>query len=89
MNFSRRKLLAGGAALAAAAVLPAGLPAAPAPTALRVVKRSLEVNGRAASGFGILQPDGTARPDHAHEMLLSAYGWRIRWARRRWSIGMA
>lgn len=58
MNFSRRELLAGSAALAAAAVLPAGLPAAPAPTALRVVKRSLEVNGRAASVFGIQQPDG-------------------------------
>ena len=59
MNLSRRRLLAGASATIAAAVLPAGLPAAPVPTALRVVKRSLEVNGRAASGFGILQPDGT------------------------------
>lgn len=59
MTFSRRKLLAGSAALAAAAALPSVTRAAPAPTILRVVKRSLEVNGRAASVFGIQQPDGT------------------------------
>jgi len=58
-RFSRRHFLAGSAALAAAAALPSLSRAAPAPTILRVVKRSLEVNGRAASVFGIHQPDGT------------------------------
>jgi len=57
-RFSRRRFLAGSAALAAAAALPCLSRAAPAPTVLRVVKRSLEVNGRAASVFGIVQPDG-------------------------------
>lgn len=56
---SRRSFLAGSAALAAASALPSLSRAAPAPTILRVVKRSLEVNGRAASVFGIVQPDGT------------------------------
>ena len=59
MKLSRRKLLASGVALAAASVLPSLSPAVPAPTILRVVKRSLEVNGRPASVFGIVQPNGT------------------------------
>lgn len=55
---SRRNFLAGSVALAAAAALPSVVRAAPAPTILRVVKRDLEVNGRAASVFGIQRPDG-------------------------------
>ena len=50
-------------ALAAAAIRPrvtlaAGEPAA-APTVLRLVRRTLEVNGKPASVYGIRQPDGT------------------------------
>jgi len=61
MNLSRRKLLAGSAALATAAALPSlsSAATAPEPVKLRVVKRSIDVNGRAASVFGIQQPDGT------------------------------
>jgi FtsP/CotA-like multicopper oxidase with cupredoxin domain len=59
MNLSRRKLLTGGAALGAVAALPPFASGALAGTTLRVVKRSIEVNGRAASIFGIQQPDGT------------------------------
>ncbi|MFM9842541.1 MAG: multicopper oxidase family protein [Dongiaceae bacterium] len=58
MNLTRRKLLTGGAALAAAAALPPMATAAPEPATLRVVKRSIDVDGRGASVFGIVQPDG-------------------------------
>jgi FtsP/CotA-like multicopper oxidase with cupredoxin domain len=58
MRLTRRNFLTGSAALAAASSLPSLTQAAPAPTVLRVVKRTLEVNGRAASVFGIQQPDG-------------------------------
>src|ERR1700741_1302069 len=57
MKFTRRNFLAGSAALAAASALPSPTRAVE-PTVLRVVKRSLEVNGRAASVFGIQQPNG-------------------------------
>ena len=58
---TRRALLM--SALAAAAIRPgatlaAGEPAA-APTVLRLVRRTLEVNGKPASVYGIRQPDGT------------------------------
>ena len=60
-NFSRRRLLASGATLAAGAGL-LGLarsPAAAEPLAtLRAVRRSIAVNGKAASVFGLLGPDG-------------------------------
>src|SRR5262245_6903323 len=58
MKLTRRNFLAGTAAVAAASTLPSPPQAAPAPAILRVVKRSLEVNGRAASVFGIQQPGG-------------------------------
>jgi FtsP/CotA-like multicopper oxidase with cupredoxin domain len=58
MRFTRRNFLAAGAALAGASALPP-LARAAEPTVLRVVKRNLEFNGRAAPVFGILQPDGT------------------------------
>jgi FtsP/CotA-like multicopper oxidase with cupredoxin domain len=57
MKLTRRTLLAGSAAFAAASVLPP-ISSAAEPTLLRVVKRDLEVNKRAASVFGILQPGG-------------------------------
>ncbi len=58
---TRRAMLI--SALAAAAIRP-GLaqaePAAEAPTVLRLVRRTIEVNGKSASVYGIRQPDGTA-----------------------------
>jgi FtsP/CotA-like multicopper oxidase with cupredoxin domain len=52
-------------ALAAAAIRPgstvgAGAPQTASPTVLRLMKRTLEVNGKPASVYGIRQPDGTA-----------------------------
>ena len=64
---TRRAILLSTLAAAAVgpeAVLAAGEPQpksqAPPPTVLRLVKRSLEVNGKAASVYGIRQPDGAA-----------------------------
>ena len=59
-NFSRRRLLASSATLAAVGVLGlAPVPArAEAQARLRAVRRSLEVNGKAASVFGLIGPDG-------------------------------
>jgi FtsP/CotA-like multicopper oxidase with cupredoxin domain len=59
---TRRTLLM--SALAAAAVRPgatlaAGEPNAAAPTVLRLVRRTIEVNGKPASVYGIRQPDGS------------------------------
>jgi FtsP/CotA-like multicopper oxidase with cupredoxin domain len=59
---TRRTLLL--SALAAAAIRPAAMMAAAppdeaAPTVLRLIKRTLEVNGKSASVYGIRQPDGT------------------------------
>jgi FtsP/CotA-like multicopper oxidase with cupredoxin domain len=57
---TRRALLT--AALAAAAIRPrsaAGAPGEGAPTVLRLVKRTIEVNGKPAEVYGIRQPDGT------------------------------
>src|SRR5271170_2284557 len=52
-------------ALAAAAIRPmatlaADEPQAAAPTVLRLMQRTIEVNGKPASVYGIRQPDGTA-----------------------------
>jgi len=55
---SRRALLAGGVAALAAPPFPARAQNA-APTILRLERRSIEVNGRAASVYGIRQPNGT------------------------------
>ena len=68
MNLSRRKLLTGAVALAAMAALPPLTTAAPAGVTLRVIKRSIDVSGRAASVFGIRQPDGTAGLELIHGM---------------------
>jgi FtsP/CotA-like multicopper oxidase with cupredoxin domain len=56
----RRRVLAGGAAVAAAAAFPV-VPAlaVPPPAQLAAIRRRIEVNGRAAGVFGIVQPDGT------------------------------
>ena len=60
----RRDVLKGGLAVAGAASLSAQFPgfaraAAPAAQLLSVVRRSIEVTGRAASVFGLLRPDGS------------------------------
>jgi FtsP/CotA-like multicopper oxidase with cupredoxin domain len=60
----RRSLLLGSAALAAAGYAAAASPALAkvterSATTLRIGRRTIEVNGRAASVFGIEQPDGT------------------------------
>jgi FtsP/CotA-like multicopper oxidase with cupredoxin domain len=58
---TRRALLMSALAAAAirpAATLAAGEPAAD-PTVLRLVRRTIEVNGKPASVYGIRQPDGT------------------------------
>jgi len=49
-------------ALAAAAIRPGAAPAQaePAPTILRLIKWTIEVNGKPASVYGIRQPDGTS-----------------------------
>lgn len=59
---NRRRLLASGIALGAAAMVAGERPAfAAAPThTLRVERRTIEVSGKAASVFGVHQPDGTA-----------------------------
>jgi FtsP/CotA-like multicopper oxidase with cupredoxin domain len=54
---TRRSFLA--SAIAASSVSPAGAQSpAPSPTVLRLVRRTIEVNGKPASVFGISQPDG-------------------------------
>ncbi|MDY0873421.1 multicopper oxidase family protein [Dongia rigui] len=57
--FSRRALMAGGTALAACGTLPRFALSAE-PFKLAITRRTLVVNGKAASVFGIQQPDGTA-----------------------------
>jgi FtsP/CotA-like multicopper oxidase with cupredoxin domain len=59
-RLSRRRFLATGAALGAIAVAPA-VRAASDPSAidLAIATRTIEVKGRAAKVFGLLQPDGT------------------------------
>ena len=56
---SRRAILAGGAAALAAPPLAAQAQSSSPPTILRLERRDIEVNGRAASVYGIRQPDGT------------------------------
>jgi FtsP/CotA-like multicopper oxidase with cupredoxin domain len=57
-TLSRRGFMAGGTALATLAALPR-IAIASAPAKLAITRRSLEVNGKAASVFGIQQADGT------------------------------
>jgi FtsP/CotA-like multicopper oxidase with cupredoxin domain len=57
-TLSRRGFMAGSTALATLAALPR-FAAASAPAKLAITRRSLEVNGKAASVFGIQQADGT------------------------------
>jgi FtsP/CotA-like multicopper oxidase with cupredoxin domain len=65
-EIDRRSLLMGSAAAAGAACLTSALPwasratATAAPTHLTIERRILEVKGRAASAFGIHQPDGSS-----------------------------
>jgi FtsP/CotA-like multicopper oxidase with cupredoxin domain len=56
---SRRAILKGGAAALATSPLAAQAQTSPPPTVLRLQRRSIEVNGKAASVYGIRQPDGT------------------------------
>jgi FtsP/CotA-like multicopper oxidase with cupredoxin domain len=57
---TRRALLIGGAAATLAGGVRAQTAApAPTPTVLRLQRRTIEVNGKAASVFGITQSDGT------------------------------
>jgi len=56
---SRRRFLGTTAAVAGALSLPRRGRAAAAPAQLRAVRRSIEVNGRAASVYGLVQADGT------------------------------
>ena len=75
----RRELLTGMLLGTAALSLPSGLlrpafGAAVAAQKLRVVRRTIEVNGKAASVFGLLQPNGAVglrfRADDAFDVLL-------------------
>jgi FtsP/CotA-like multicopper oxidase with cupredoxin domain len=59
MFISRRAFMGGGAALSTLMALPRPS-LADDPLQLAITRRTLEVNGRAASVFGIQQPDGTA-----------------------------
>ena len=56
------KLLAGSCSLpllGAGPTLTSAAQAAPAPTELKALSRTIEVNGRAAKVFGLMQADGT------------------------------
>jgi FtsP/CotA-like multicopper oxidase with cupredoxin domain len=57
-TLSRRRLLASSATLAAGIALLGQPSRAQAAPVLRVVRRSIEVNGQAASVFGLIGPDG-------------------------------
>ncbi len=59
-TISRRRFMASSATLAAGLGMlgTSTASAQPAPIALRAVRRSIEVNGRAASVFGLIGPDG-------------------------------
>ncbi len=56
-QISRRRLMAGSVSLATVAAMPR-LALAAAPHRLAITRRTLEVNGKAATVFGIVQPDG-------------------------------
>src|SRR3954471_12374167 len=56
--FSRRRFLASTATLAAGIGLPGLSAHAAAPATLRAVRRSLVVNGKDATVFGLIGPDG-------------------------------
>jgi FtsP/CotA-like multicopper oxidase with cupredoxin domain len=67
IRVTRRRFLATGAALGAAAVVPhARAASAAAPTELAIASRSIEVKGRPAKVFGLLQPNG------AHGLVMNA-----------------
>ena len=58
-RITRRRLLAGTAALVAAPlVAPSSVMAQPIPRRLLIERRVIEVRGRAATVFGLRQPDG-------------------------------
>ena len=60
-NFSRRRFLASSATLAAGLGMPglsSSIARADGADTLRAVRRSIEVNGKAASVFGLVGPDG-------------------------------
>jgi len=65
-EIDRRSLLLGSASTVGAACIAGALPwasratAAAPPTTLTIDRRIIEVNGRAASVFGIRQPDGAS-----------------------------
>src|SRR5262245_3081346 len=60
LSLSRRRFLMGAAVVGGGTLLPVRVKSAgAAPTPLRVVRRSLEVQGRSAEMFAILQPDGS------------------------------
>ena len=58
-QISRRRLMAGSVSLATLAAMPR-LALAAGPRQLTVTRRTLEVNGKAAGVFGIVQPDGVS-----------------------------
>jgi FtsP/CotA-like multicopper oxidase with cupredoxin domain len=59
-RLTRRRFLATSAALGAASVAPSARAASePAPTEIAIGTRTIEVKGRAATVFGLTQPDGT------------------------------
>ncbi len=75
----RREFLAGAVAGTAALSLPLALSrhavaAGPEPKLLSIVRRTIEVNGKAASVFGLQQPDGSVglryRADDAFNLML-------------------
>ena len=69
---TRRRLLATGAALGAAALAPAARAASDASAIeLAIATRTIEVKGKAAKVFGLLQPNG------AHGLVMNA-GERFR-----------
>lgn len=63
-HISRRRFMTGSASLATFAAMP-NFALAVAPLNLAITRRTLDVNGKAATVFGILQPDG--RPGLALE----------------------
>jgi len=79
LTMKRREFLVGAVAGTAALSLPLALSryavaAGPEPKLLTIVRRTIEVNGKAASVFGLQQPDGSVglryRADDAFNLLL-------------------
>lgn len=60
LTSSRRRFLMRAAAITGTSLVPLRVQSAgTAPTPLRVARRSIEIGGRSAEIFGVLQPDGT------------------------------